>query len=130
MKFTAFVLLLLTISLYAGAYIAKISASADGDYIKVEWLSGTETNLKNYVIERRPANISTYTELATIEPKGSNSSYTFVDKSPYKTTSGFIFVYSLKMVDNDGQTSRIEVTVSSNVSGVKRTWGQIKAMFR
>jgi len=42
-----------------------------------------------------------------------------------------IFIYRLKIVDTNGQASYSnEVSVSHNVSGVKRTWGSIKAMFR
>ena len=105
-KFTVILILLTAIStLFAGANIVFISAKSEGENIKIEWQSGTETNLKNYVIERSPVSLNSFTEITTIAPKGSNSSYSFVDKSAYKTTDA-VFVYRLNIVDNDGQVTR------------------------
>ncbi len=114
---------------FAGAYIDYFHARSDSEDIILEWKTGEETNLKNFVIERKTPQ-SSYIELSTIEPKGSNSFYSFTDETAYRTND-LVFVYRLKIVDNNNQVSySAEVSVSHSISGVKRTWGSIKAMFR
>jgi len=113
----------------AGAFMEYFHARTEGENVKLEWKTGDETNLQNFVIERKTQN-SSYVELTTINPKGSNSFYSFVDESVYKS-SDYVFTYRLKIVDNDQKISySSEVSVSPNISDVRRTWGSIKAMFR
>ena len=113
----------------AGAFMEYFHARTEGENVKLEWKTGDETNLQNFVIERKTQN-SSYVELTTINPKGSNSFYSFVDESVYKS-SDYVFTYRLKIVDNDQKISySSEVSISSNISDVRRTWGSIKAMFR
>lgn len=123
------VFLLFITAVYAGAYIDYFHARSDGEDVRLEWKTGEETNLQKFVIERKTPQ-SIFTEIAIINPKGSNSLYSFIDQNAYKSTD-LLFNYRLKIVDNSNQASYShEVTVSHSVSGVKRTWGSIKAMFR
>jgi len=132
MKKTLFqILLVLSIigTSLAGAFMEYFHARTEGENVKLEWKTGDETNLQNFVIERKTQN-SSYVELTTINPKGSNSFYSFVDESVYKS-SDYVFTYRLKIVDNDQKISySSEVSISPNISDVRRTWGSIKAMFR
>jgi len=124
-----FVILVVITTAFGGAFLDYFQGRSEGEDIRLEWKTGQENNLDHFAIERRTPQ-SSYMEIATIEPKGSNSIYYYIDQSAYKTTD-IIFVYRLKIVDNDNQLSySSEVTVSHNVSGVRRTWGSIKAMFR
>lgn len=114
---------------FAGAFIDFISARSEGDNVKVEWKTGEEKGISEFVIERRSVN-GYFTQIATVQSKGSNSYYTYRDENAYKSND-FVFVYRLKIVDTDNSYSYSkEITVSHSVSGVKRTWGSIKAMFR
>jgi hypothetical protein len=123
------IVLLAVTALYAGAYLEYFQGRSEGDDIRLEWKTGEEVNLQNFKIERKTPQNS-FVEIATVQPKGNNSYYSYLDQSAYKM-SGLIFIYRLKIVDTNGQASYSnEVTVSHNVSGVKRTWGSIKAMFR
>lgn len=121
--------LLITTAVFAGTFLEYFHGRSEGDDIRLEWKTKEEVNLQNFKIERKTPQ-SSFTEIETIQPKGSNSYYSYLDQTTYKTTD-MIFVYRLKIVDTNGQASYSnEVTVSHNVSGVKRTWGSIKAMFR
>jgi lipopolysaccharide export LptBFGC system permease protein LptF len=125
------ILLILTLVsvAFAGAYLDYFQAKSEGDNVQVEWKTGDETNVNHFSIQRKTPQTS-YVEIATVQAKGNNSFYSFIDQSIYKTQD-VIFVYQLKIVDNNAQTSfSSEVSVSPNISGVKRTWGSIKAMFR
>ncbi|MBE2279223.1 MAG: hypothetical protein IAE91_02440 [Ignavibacteriaceae bacterium] len=65
-----------------------------------------------------------------IRDRGSNSSYSFLDEGAYKS-SDVLYIYRLKIIDKDNtQAYSKEISVNHAVSGVKKTWGSIKAMFR
>lgn len=126
---TIIITFLIIASVYAGAFIQYFHARSESDDIKLEWQTGEETNLSKFVIERKTPQ-SAFAEIATINPKGNNSYYSYLDQNAYKS-NGVIFNYRLKIVDNNSQvTYSAETTVSHSISGVKRTWGSIKAMFR
>jgi hypothetical protein len=121
--------LLLIATVYAGAFIDYFHARSEGDDVRLEWKTSDETNLQKFAIERKTPQ-SSYLEVAAITPTGNNSFYSYLDQNAYKT-SDIVFIYRLKIVDNDGTVSYFnETTVSHSLSGVKRTWGSIKAMFR
>jgi len=123
------VVLLLIATVYGGAFIQYFQGKSESDNIKLEWQTGEENNLQKFVIERKTPQ-SSFAEIGIVTPKGSNSYYSFIDQNTYKTND-LIFIYRLKIVDNNGQvTYSNETTVSHSISGVKRTWGSIKAMFR
>ena len=132
MKFrtSLYILVLLTVTaIFAGTFLEYFHGRSEGDDVRLEWKTREEVNLQHFKIERKTPQNS-FVEISTVQPKGSNSYYTYLDQSAYKTTD-MIFIYRLKIIDTNGQTSYSnEVTVSHNVSGVKRTWGSIKAMFR
>ncbi len=112
-----------------GAFLSFFHASSEGDNVALNWQTGDEVNLKNFVIERKPAN-GEFGEIAVLESKGDNSFYTFIDESAYKTNDA-LYNYRLKIIDNDNSvTYSAVVSVTHSVSSVKRTWGSIKALFR
>jgi hypothetical protein len=127
---TIIISILIIATVYAGAYIEYFHARSESDDVRLEWQTGEEKNLQNFIIERKTPQ-SSYTEIGSVAPKGDNSFYTFTDQNAYKTND-MIFVYRLKIVDhNSVSTYSADVTVSHSVSSVyKRTWGSIKAMFR
>lgn len=114
--------------LLAGTDLLKFSARSNGNNIIVSWQTSTETNLKQFVIERKTVNGS-FSEIGVVYPQA-DKNYEFVDQTAFKATDQ-LYVYRLKIVDNDGSvTYSWEVAVPHNVSSVKRTWGSIKALFR
>ena len=122
-------ILITVATIYAGAFLEYFHGRSEGDDVRLEWKTGEEINIQNFIVERKTLQ-SSYIDIATIAPKGSNSYYFYLDQSAYKTED-MVFVYRLKIVDTNGQASYSnEVTVSHSVSGVRRTWGSIKAMFR
>lgn len=129
MKKTLFFSLLTVVSLFSGAFIEFFQAKSESNAIKLEWKTTSETNLREFAVERKTVNGNFFT-LGKIQAKGDNSYYFFVDETALKTND-YVFVYRLKLIDNDNQFSLSrEISVSHSLSDVKRTWGSIKAMFR
>lgn len=121
--------LLLIATIFAGAYLKDFRARSEGESVRIEWETGEETNLQHFIIERKSPE-SSFIDIATIQPKGSNSFYTYLDESAYKSND-LLFIYRLKIVDTNGQLSYSSpISVTPNISGLRRTWGSIKAMFR
>ena len=127
------VLLVMASTAYAATLPIKsgtLQARSDGNNVTVQWGTTDESAVKEYGIERRPATGSDFVLVATIAPKGSNSYYEFVDQTAFKTT-GTVYQYRVRVVDTYGAVTYSDpVTVTHNVSSVKRTWGSLKAMFR
>lgn len=117
-------------TLFAGAILRDLRAYSEGENVKVEWETGDESSVQSFVVERSSSQ-SDFAEISSpISPKGSNSYYSFLDESLFKNTD-YVFQYRLKIVDVDGTISHSAViSVAPKISGLKRTWGSIKAMFR
>ncbi|HED07323.1 MAG TPA: hypothetical protein ENI57_04320 [Ignavibacteria bacterium] len=127
--FKLFFVFALISTAFAGAFLDYFHVRSEGDNVVVEWKTSKETNLDKFVVERKSPH-GVFIELATVAPKGSNSFYNYTDKGAYKKTD-LLFVYRLKIVDTNNQvTYSTEASISLSISGVKRTWGSIKAMFR
>lgn len=125
-------LMMVAATLYAGSVIKSgtLQARSDGNNVTIQWGSTDESNVKEYGVERRSVSGGDFMLISTVKPKGSNSYYEFVDQSAFKTT-GTMYQYRIRIVDlNSGISYSDPISVSHNVSGVKRTWGSLKAMFR
>jgi hypothetical protein len=114
----------------AGAILNRFTAvrNLSGDVV-VDWATGEETDLKQFEVQRLAGVQGEYMTLAIVLPKGSNSSYEFVDKSAYKTSDA-VYKYRIAIISNNGFTGYSQELTVSGLSGVRRTWGSIKAMFR
>jgi hypothetical protein len=124
------VLLLLSVaSSYAQQTVTYFTAKSDGGNVKVEWTSANESDVNHYSLQRKSPGTS-FIEIASISPKGNNSYYTYEDQSLYKAQD-VLFTYILVTINKSKPNeSTAAVSVSPNISGIKRTWGSIKAMFR
>ena len=128
----AVALILATFQSFGDAFLSMFNGRSEGDNIVLTWQTGEENGVKQFVVERKTINSSFY-DLGTVIAKGSNSVYTYVDQDAFNKGTDLLFIYRLKMVSvnpNVPPTFSKEVTVSHNVSSVKRTWGSIKALFR
>ncbi len=123
-------LILFISTLFAGAILSDFRAHSEGENIKVEWETGDESNIQSFVVERSSSQ-SSFSEISSpMQPRGNNSYYSFLDESLFKAND-YVFQYRLKIVDNDGTISySATISVTPKISGLKRTWGSIKAMFR
>jgi hypothetical protein len=107
----------------------SLSASSNGTNILVRWLSDDESGVLYYELERK-AGSGQFVWLSRIAPTGNNSSYSYTDESAFRVTDN-IYQYRIKVVFSSGTSVTYgPIAVSHNVSGVRRTWGSIKAMFR
>lgn len=127
--FITFVFIILTSILFAGGVIEKFECKDGGDKVILQWTSAVEVSLERYEIERS-LDKKTFSRIAKIKAKGP-SNYKYIDKSVFKQVT-HIFYYRLKLIDKNGTSTlygRV-LSIKPSISGVKHTWGSLKAMFR
>ncbi len=135
-KLLIFGLILSTITLFAGDNLLQsFSAKSDGKVITVEWKSGDESGIAMYELER--ANSGNFSFIFSQDAKGNYYNYKYVDEDAFlkngndNSVSGNLYSYRIKIVKNDNSyVYSNSITVVHNVSGIRRTWGMIKELFR
>ncbi len=118
-------------TLISGTLIHRFVAESNGENITLIWETSVEENIKQFEILRGPDK-DNLAPIAVVNAKGNNSSYTYIDENAYKTSASF-YAYGLVLVDNSGSRSNVVLRTQimhDKVSGFKRTWGSIKALFR
>lgn len=118
----------------ASAEIIKsgsLQASSDGANVTLRWISEDEAGVQRFDIQRRSGVDGSFSTIASIDPKGA-SLYEFIDYSAF-LKAATLYQYQIVIHFSD-QSKPAQVfgplTVSHTVSGVRRTWGSIKSMFR
>ncbi|NBO68970.1 MAG: hypothetical protein EBU66_00180 [Bacteroidetes bacterium] len=136
MKYIAILFLATASIIAAEVAFDQMSAKSDGKVITVEWRPTIEKGIRNYELERASSGEG-FHSIAVIEPKGAQSTYRYIDENALmkggnnERILGKIYSYRIKVIayDNSASYSNI-VSVSHSVSGIRRTWGMIKEMFR
>ena len=107
----------------------SFQATSDGVNVTLRWLTEDETNVARFEIERRTGTEGDFVVIGTLSTKGA-SLYEFIDYSALRKTTG-LYQYRVKIIFTNNTVAYSQVvSVSHTVSGVRRTWGSIKAMFR
>jgi hypothetical protein len=125
--FTA--ILLVSGVLYAVTEIQFFTARNEQESIVLEWKTGIEDNLNHFEIERSASNPNNFVTIGSLNAIGNNSYYTYRDELAMNPSP--IYYYRLKLVDNNSNfTYSQTISVTHIISGVRSTWGSIKAIFR
>ena len=108
----------------------SFKATNAGADVILSWRTTDETNVREFQIERRSSDEPDYALIGTVGAS-KQSPYVFRDHSAFKKITSYYY-YRLVTVflDNSKQTFNEEAQVDHTVSGVRRTWGSIKSMFR
>lgn len=130
------VLLLILFSsglLYASVTLQYFVARDNSNGVLVEWKTSDEGGTAKFEIERSADRPDNFMYIDFKNATGNNSYYSYQDNSVdfgnNRTSS--IYYYRLKCVEENGNyTYTNHITVSHTVSGIRSTWGSIKAIFR
>ena len=130
LKYSVIILLGAIGLLYASTELQYFTARSESDAILLEWKTGTEDNLARFEIERAASDPNNFVQIGTISAIGSNSYYYYRDELSGNFSIP-IYYYRLKLVNNNGSyTYSQTISVTHIISGVRSTWGSIKAIFR
>lgn len=122
--------ILLTGILLANGYIfTDSSADAQTNRVEISWTTVSEDKVAEFVI-LRGRDTDNYVEIARMAPKGPGSRYTYIDDE-VMFRSLHVKYYKVRAIDeNSNILEQQSLSAIPKVSGVFRTWGAIKAMFR
>jgi hypothetical protein len=114
----------------ASVIFSRFDARTEGNDIVVSWEASVETDIREYILERRTIFDTQFLEMARLAAHGANSSYTYRDERVFKVQAEQVS-YRLRMIDNNGSFVGVTdpITVNYTPTAVRRTWGSIKAMF-
>ena len=117
--------------LFAGLTMQYFTAKSNQDGILLEWKTGDEGGVCTFDIERSAGNLNNFIYINTIHSTGNSSYYSYQDNNLSSNPSQSIYYYRLKCIMPDGSyTYSGVISVVISVSGIKDTWGSIKAIFR
>jgi len=112
----------------------ELTVYSQGDNANLVWnVSGmTLSSQERFSIQRKTPQTD-FTEIASITASNNTLSYQYTDKAAFKTTD-VVYTYRIMLVDVNNPNYVYGTSSSTstylNISGVKKTWGSIKAMFR
>lgn len=140
MKFVVTIIALLltasTVTLAGDVALQSFQARSLGKSVSVEWRSGVETGVVRYEIERAGTD-GVFRLVAAVEAKGNGHNYQFTDDEAFGKRDDQLVIqsnltYRLRIVRDTKSPASYSntVVVTHSVSGIKRTWGMIKEMFR
>lgn len=118
--------------IYGAVTLQYFTARDVSNGVMVEWKTGNEGGVQKFDIERSADSPDNFIFLDSKSATGDNSYYSFQDNSVESPAiSSELYFYRLKCVDPNGSyTYTNHITVSHTVSGIRSTWGSIKAIFR
>jgi len=130
--FAIIILTTFTGFLLAGLSLQYFTAKTINDGILIEWKTSDEGNTTKFEIERSASNPDNFIFIKSISASGNNSYYSYQDNAVnFKGGSSSIYFYRLKCIDASGNyTYSNSISVMHSISGIKNTWGSIKAIFR
>lgn len=112
-------------------YFSALSIRASGDAIIVQWASISEHGLISYEVQRRDAESPVFLRIGSVGLKGDGSRYTYVDNSAFnKPSEQKQYTYRIRAATRTGSVYSQILTISHDVSSVRKSWGMIKELFR
>lgn len=125
-------ILVITISLlYAGTVFEECSAVPETNQVTIKWRTLSETNVVKFAIKRGMDINNITNEVRRVTARGQGSDYQFVDENVmFKSSQTFFYRISALGGDESVIEESESLIVNPNISGIYRTWGAIKAIFR
>ena len=109
----------------------SLQASSDGVNVTVRWVTDDESNVSRFEVQRSSGIDGNFATIAVVSPGSEDHTYSFVDHSAFmRTTTIYQYRVMTYYTNRPDGVPSTPVTVSHTVSGVRRTWGSIKSLFR
>jgi hypothetical protein len=134
-------LLLFTNLVFAEVTLQFFTAKPNSSGILIEWKTINESGTVRFELERSVGMPDNFTNVFSADATGNNSYYQYQDNATSRLVpaggsgnspaSNEVYYYRLKCINSQGgYVYTNHITVTQSVSGIRRTWGSIKAIFR
>lgn len=118
--------------LYSSVRVTEFNARRERNYVLLQWATEEESNLLKFEIERSIDRIH-WIKIGEVFAVGESKQrhfYSFKDQTLFKGNLASLS-YRLNLIYKNGVSEPYDVIVSvEGISGIRQTWGSIKAMFR
>jgi hypothetical protein len=117
--------------LNADPRVSGFYAKRDHNVVILEWSTQNEIGIKSFQIERSSDGTHWY-NVDTVPTMGSSSQknqYSYRDQNIFKTSLNTLYYRLILVTDTGNIVHDVIASVEGN-SGIRHTWGSIKAMFR
>jgi hypothetical protein len=109
--------------------LESFSAVADNHSVRLEWSTVSESGVTGFRIMRSIDGRNFY-RICDVEPAGAGNAYQYIDNDLFKDNTR-TFYYRLEICLTGGRKIYSQIAEATlSFSGVQRTWGSLKAMFR
>ena len=126
----AIIILSFSLLAYGGFIFSEYSATPANNKVTISWVTKSEVDVRKFVI-MSSMDDKLFREAGSMMARGSGGNYTFVDENVmFKDTQTFFYKIRAVKSDNSVVEETESLIVNPNISGIFRTWGAIKAMFR
>ena len=108
--------------------LVEYAANPNHSKIFITWKVSDETNIKQFDVLRSNDNVH-FSRFSSVKANGSLE-YTLYDGSIGKSTQTYF--YKIRVIDKNNLVMEESESffADANFSGIKATWGALKAMFR
>lgn len=115
---------------FANFIFLEYSATPSNNTVVIEWVTKSEDGVKKFVVLRSTDDQNFY-EIGYVISKNTPETYNYTDENVvFKDTQTFFYKLRATRADNSMIEETQSLIVHPNISGIYRTWGAIKAMFR
>ena len=115
---------------FANFIFLEYSATPSNNSVVIEWVTKTDQGVNKFLI-LRSTDDQNFTQIGVVLAANNNQNYSFTDDNVvFKDTQTFFYKLKASRSDNSIVEETQSLIVHPNISGIYRTWGAIKAMFR
>ena len=98
--------------------------------VTLTWQAETEQEVAAYEIQRKTPTSMGHVLLHTLPAHGPGKAYTYTDADLYKEVSALADYQLVAVYRNGSRQAIFNVQVNYTTTGLRRTWGSLKAMFQ
>jgi hypothetical protein len=128
---TIFVSVFLAASLaFANFVFLEYSANPSNNSVVIEWVTKSESGVAKFIL-LRSTDDQNFVEIGSLIAEKSGYNYSFTDDNVlFKDTQTFFYKIRAVRTDNSVIEETQSLIVHPNISGIYRTWGAIKELFK
>lgn len=125
-----FILSLFVTAAFANFIFLEYSATPSSNSVIIEWITKSESGVTNFVV-LRSSDDQNFMEIGTVNVEKAGNNYSFTDDNVlFKDTQTFFYKLRAVRSDNSSVEETQSLIVHPNISGIYRTWGAIKELFK
>jgi len=130
LKLITFIIFSFVTIVFAGSVFLESSATPSTNQVVINWKTGSEAGVDHFTI-MRSTDDNVFVEIGSEKTKGAGSEYEYIDDNVvFKGSQTFFYKICAEKAGGSLVEETQSLIVNPNISGIYRTWGAIKAMFR